>query len=66
MITNEIGLNAGTIWNELNESKEQTVKGLMKKVKLSSADFYMAIGWLAREGKVYQIEQDGVMRVGLN
>ncbi|MBN1766892.1 MAG: winged helix-turn-helix domain-containing protein [Prolixibacteraceae bacterium] len=65
MITTEIGLNAGKIWCELCNSKEQTVKGLMKKVKLQANDYYMAIGWLAREGKIYHHEQDGVLRIGL-
>ena len=61
MITNEIGLNAGKIWNELNELGEQSTKGLIKKLKLSTADFYMAVGWLAREGKIVQFENEGMM-----
>jgi hypothetical protein len=65
MITNEIGLNAGKIWKNLNESQEQSIKGLMKELKLSSSAFYMAIGWLAREGKIYHFEQDGVKMIGL-
>lgn len=65
MITNEIGLNAGKIWNALNEQGEQSVKSLMKKLKLSSPDFYMAIGWLSREGKVWHYESEGVMMICL-
>lgn len=65
MITNKIGLNAGKIWNILNEEGEQPVKGLMKKIRLTSQDFYMAIGWLAREGKIYHFEKDGAMMITL-
>lgn len=65
MITNEIGMNAGKIWNELNEQGEQSIKGLMKKLKLSSSDFHMAVGWLAREGKTFHFENDGIMMISL-
>ncbi|MDD4226846.1 MAG: winged helix-turn-helix domain-containing protein [Mariniphaga sp.] len=65
MITNEIGLNAGKIWTFLNEKGDHSVKDLIKKIKLSTADFYMAVGWLAREGKVNQYEQEGIMMIGL-
>jgi hypothetical protein len=61
MITNEIGLNAGKIWNALNEQGEQSTKGLMKKLKLTTADFYMATGWLAREDKIFHFENGGNM-----
>ncbi len=65
MITNEIGSNAGKIWNILNEEGEQPVKGVMKKAKLTSPNFYMAVGWLAREGKIYHFEEDNVMMISL-
>jgi hypothetical protein len=65
MITNEIGLNSGRIWCELNEQGEQSIKGLMKKLKLTTADFYMATGWLAREGKIFHFENDGTMMLSL-
>jgi len=65
MIANEIGLNAGKIWNALNEQGEQSTKTLMKKLKLSSTDFYLAAGWLSREGKVLHYESEGIMMIGL-
>ena len=40
MEINNIGNNAGVIWNTLKESG------------LASAEFYTALGWLAREGKL--------------
>ncbi len=65
MITNEIGLNAGKIWSILFEEGEQPVKNLIKKLKMSSADFYMAVGWLAREGKLYHFEKEGALTICL-
>ena len=47
-----IGANAGLVWNLLNESKVQTYKALKKATKLKDKDLYLALGWLAREGKV--------------
>ena len=65
MITNEIGINAGRIWNLLNEQGEHSVKDLKKKLKLSERDLNMAIGWLARENNIYQFEKDEVWVVCL-
>lgn len=65
MITAEIGLNAGKIWTELNEQGEHSIKSLIKKLKLSSTDFYMAIGWLAREGKIFHFEKDNTKMICL-
>jgi transcription initiation factor IIE alpha subunit len=52
MSTENIGINAGTIWNVLNEKGEMDVKVLKKSTKLSEKDLNMALGWLAREGKI--------------
>ncbi len=65
MITNEIGLNAGKIWNTLFDEGELPVKNLIKKLKMTSPDFYMAVGWLAREGKIFHFEKDGVLTICL-
>jgi len=65
MITNEIGLNAGKIWKLLDEQGEHSVKELKKKLKLSDHEFFMAIGWLAREGKIFHFEKDETLMVSL-
>ena len=51
MITTKIGENAGLIWNAL-QSGALTLKALKKATKLKNDDLYLALGWLAREGKV--------------
>ena len=51
MITTKIGENAGLIWNAL-QSGALTLKALKKATKLKNDELYLALGWLAREGKV--------------
>lgn len=47
-----IGVNAGTIWNALNEAEALGLKQLKKITKLKDKEVFAALGWLAREGKV--------------
>ena len=51
MITTKIGENAGLIWNAL-QGGALTMKALKKATKLKNDDLNLALGWLAREGKV--------------
>lgn len=57
MLKNEIGTNAGRIWQYLEENGESNSKVLKKALKLTDAKLYMAIGWLYREGKVGLFEE---------
>ena len=52
MEINNIGNNAGLVWNALNSNGKMTETKLKKETGLASADFFAALGWLAREGKV--------------
>ena len=56
MIKNVIGDNAGKVWTILNENGETLFNEIKKSTKLNSEDLLLAIGWLAREGKIYQSE----------
>ena len=51
-----IGMNAGLVWNALNESNNQAFKALKKSTKLKEKDLCAALGWLAREGKINMTE----------
>ena len=51
MMTTKIGENAGLIWNAL-QGGALTLKALKKATKLKNDELYLALGWLAREGKV--------------
>lgn len=50
MIT-KIGENAGLVWAAL-ENGALALKALKKATKLKNEELYMALGWLAREGKL--------------
>ena len=52
-----IGANAGKIWNEL-QNGAQSSKALKKATKLKEAELNLALGWLAREGKLTFSEKD--------
>jgi len=47
-----IGENAGIIWRILSEKGEVYLSELKKTTKLNDRDLSLALGWLAREGKV--------------
>lgn len=49
----KIGENAGKVWHELNKGKELSIPELSRLIDLSHEDTTLAIGWLARENKVY-------------
>lgn len=46
-----IGANAGKIWSALQNGALSS-KALKKATKLKDADLNLALGWLAREGKL--------------
>ncbi len=52
-ITETYGRNAGKIWHIINKQGPQTPTKLMKTTGLPKEDFYTAIGWLAKENKIY-------------
>lgn len=56
MIISVIGENAGAIWNAL-QGGALTLKALKKATKLKNEELYLALGWLAREGKLNFTEE---------
>ena len=46
-----IGANAGKVWTALQNGALSS-KALKKATKLKAADLNLALGWLAREGKL--------------
>lgn len=52
MAYDQIGETAGTIWQTLAEEGPRTLGGLMEKVNAPESLFFMAVGWLSREGKL--------------
>lgn len=61
MNTELIGTMAGNVWVALNEANTLGVKQLKKIAKAKTEkEIYLALGWLAREGKVeFADSEDG-------
>jgi hypothetical protein len=64
MLLEKIGNNAGLIWSVL-EGRELNVKAVKKATKLNEKDLNLALGWLAREGKIKLSEVEGEFFVSL-
>ena len=60
----KIGENAGQVWGAL-ENGAQGIKALKKATKLKNEELYLALGWLAREGKISFTEAEADTVVAL-
>ena len=47
-----IGILAGQIWAYLNENGSSTVIKIKSHLEISNGLLHLALGWLAREGKI--------------
>jgi len=63
MIT-KIGENAGLVWGAL-QNGAQGLKALKKATKLKNEELYLALGWLAREGKINFTEAEADIIIAL-
>ena len=53
--TNEkFGQNAGKVWVTLNSRGQLNETNLLKNTSLTTNDLYIALGWLARENKIFK------------
>ena len=64
MLNEKIGSNAGLIWTALANG-ELSVKVAKKATKLTEKDLNLALGWLAREGKIVFNEVEGELFIAL-
>jgi hypothetical protein len=60
-----IGAAAGVIWQQLAEHGATPVATLKQRTKLTEPVLLMALGWLAREGKLEFDETKRALRVAL-
>ena len=49
----EFSQSAGKVWRTINTHGPLTKEELIKNTRLPKKNFYAAIGWLARENKIY-------------
>jgi hypothetical protein len=60
----EIGGNAGLVWKTLHQKGSQTATTLKKLTGLDDKNLCLALGWLAREGKIiFHSEKRSIMIV---
>ena len=65
METNTIGETAGLVWNFLRSNGETTLSALEKGIEAPKTTVSMAVGWLAREGKIDIKEEKRAFRISL-
>ena len=53
-MTKQMGSNAGKIWQKLEGDLTDTnIEKIRKECELSASEFFLALGWLAREDKIH-------------
>lgn len=65
MLKSEIGNNAGKIWQFLDTNREKSFSEIEKALSMKKADVLMALGWLARENKIFFFEGKDITLVTL-
>lgn len=53
-LTPFFGEYAGKIWNTLYKKGQLSKQKIVENTKMKDHEFYTAIGWLARENKIYK------------
>ena len=60
-----IGKAAGTVWRYLEAGGVRSVSKIQGETGLSQAQTYLALGWLAREGKLHFAQERRTLLVSL-
>jgi winged helix-turn-helix protein DUF2582 len=60
-----IGETAGQVWNFLRSNGDCSLTALEKGVKAPKPMVSMAVGWLAREGKIAVKDEKRAVRISL-
>lgn len=60
-----IGETAGKVWRHLAAEGEQSLSNLPTALGESADRVQLAVGWLAREGKIHVTSEGGKVRVAL-
>ncbi|MBD8388463.1 winged helix-turn-helix domain-containing protein [Dysgonomonas sp. BGC7] len=65
MLTNDIGINAGTIWKLLSQRGNLTVREIGELTHYKDSLIMLALGWLSRESKIEFSTTNGELKIGL-
>ncbi len=60
-----LGKTPGKVWEFLHDNGKVSLSALEKGVDAPRAMVYMAVGWLAKEGKVWMEQEERAVRVWL-
>ena len=60
-----IGEAAGKVWKSLDAGGAQSISRIQRETGLSQSLTYLALGWLAREGKIHFAQEGRVLQVSL-
>ncbi len=61
----DIGDAAGKVWQYLEAQGSRSVSQIQRDTRLSQSLTYLALGWLAREGKVRFVQERRALLVSL-
>jgi len=62
---NTIGETAGLVWSFLRSNGDTSLSALEKGIEAPKAVVSMAVGWLAREGKIELKDEKRAVRISL-
>ena len=66
MLEEKAGMLAGKVWEILNANGALTEKEIVKEMKTrKTTEFYLALGWLLREGKLNTWNEGSEVKFGL-
>ena len=65
MLKEKIGQDAGLVWAALENKGRLELKALKTATKLKDKELMLALGWLAREGKLAFEEAEKDLRIHL-
>ena len=60
-----IGNIAGQIWKYLIDNGQSSTIKIKSALEISNSMMYLALGWLAREGKLDVVENQNTIKVSL-
>jgi hypothetical protein len=66
MYKNDIGINAGTIWNLLSVKGALSIREIGELTGYRELFIFLSLGWLLRENKIRFFEKSGLLHVELS
>ena len=66
MFNEDIGINAGGIWSLLSEKGRLSISAIVEYTNYKGEQVLLALGWLAREGKVQFTTIENIVYIELS